>query len=261
MNPFMERTWGDVHVKLLSRISDIISGELPDDLVVRAEERIEMVEPDGNPKHRKQIVADVAISERWKRGLPPVWQPNAAQEGESMVAVMEPEFSPLAASEETLRWLEVRSTQGFVVTVIEVLSLTNKVSAREAFFERRQRAIDGGANFVEIDLLRGGRPVSLADFDSARPYSVTVYRATARERCESYRVSLRSRLPCFRVPLRSRDNDVPLDLQPLIDGIYEVGRYWTSDFSAQLEPRLESEDAAWLNEMLSAAGLVGEGAE
>lgn len=254
MNPFMEYSWGDVHVKLLTRISDHLSGELPDDLVVRAEERIEMVEPDDKPKHRKQMIADVAISERWKRGLPPVWQPEAGS-GSPSVTVMEPEFTPIGVSDETLRWLEVRTTKGFVVTVIEVLSPTNKTTEREEFCERRQRAIDAGANFVEIDLLRGGRPLGFAEFDPERPYSATVYRVTARDRCETYRVGLRDRLPCFRVPLRSQDKDVPLDLQPLIDGIYEVGRYWTTDFSIPLEPRLNAADSQWLSERLKAAGL------
>jgi len=253
MNPFMETSWGAVHVSLLKLIMDALNAEVPDDLVVRAEERIEMVETDDHPPGRTQMIADVAISERWKRGLPPVWQPNHAN---AIVAVMEPEFSPIGSMEETLRWLEVRNTKGFVVTVIEVLSPTNKTTARAEFRERRQRVIDAGANFVEIDLLRRGKPLSLAGFDPARPFSVTSYRVTARDHCEVYRVGLRDRLPCFRVPLRSSDNDVPLDLQPLIDSIYETGRYWTTDYSIPMEPPLTGEDAAWAEGQLRAAGLT-----
>jgi hypothetical protein len=168
---------------------------------------------------------------------------------------MEPEFHPVVAVDNKQRWLEIRDTKGFVVTVIEVLSPSNKDQHRAEYTERRQNFIEAGANYVEIDLLRSGQPLFAAPRDKARPYSVAVYRVTMPERFELYRVSLRDRLPCFRVPLRAKDADVPLDLQPLINRVYAKGRYWLNDHSKLPTTALNEADAAWALDILKGAGL------
>jgi hypothetical protein len=45
---------------------------------------------------------------------------------------------------------------------------------------------------------------------------------------------LRQRLPALRVPLRLDDTDAILDLQPLVDQVFERGRYWMLDYSVPL---------------------------
>ena len=255
MNPYLERRWPDVHVRLISRIVDALGEELPPTLFARAEERIEMVEsPDPLEIPRIQYRADIAIAERWRKGLPEVLRPTA--DSRANIAVMEPEFIPMAQVEDTQRWLEVRDAQEVVITVMEVLSPVNKAQKYREYVERRQRFMEAGANFVEIDLLRGGRRQKL-DPTSAT-YQITVYRASQTERCEVYRTSLRERLPCFRVPLRPRDPDVPLDLQPLINDIYKTGRYWLQDFREPLTPPLSDEDALWARGLLQKEGLLSD---
>ncbi len=262
MNPFMESAWWDVHVVLLGEIRGSLSSELPDDLMARAEERIEMVEIDeeGN-QGRRSYRGDVVISERWKSGLPSVWQPE--ENGAGSLAVLDPEFVPIEQAEDRQRWVEIRQADGTIVTVIEVLSLVNKTAKRREYSERRQRFMEGGANVVEIDLLRGGKLTAMADTMPAsnpnkgqKPYVVSVFRHSQPERCEVYRCGLRDRLPCFRVPLRETDLDVPLDLQPLIDRIYTTGRYWLHDYCKPLDPPLSGDDDQWACKLLSAAGLT-----
>ena len=71
MNPYFQTDWSHIHTMLIAYIHDAISGELPADLMIRAEERITLV---GGEKPQSRV-PDVAIVESWKHGLPPVWQP------------------------------------------------------------------------------------------------------------------------------------------------------------------------------------------
>jgi hypothetical protein len=58
-------------------------------------------------------------------------------------------------------------------------------------------------------------------------------------------------LPVIRVPLLPADYDVSLDLQPIVDEAYSLGRYYVDiDYTATLIPPLSDDDAAWLRERL-----------
>jgi hypothetical protein len=149
-----------------------------------------------------------------------------------------------------------------VVTVIEMLSLSNKVPGEgQELYRRKQRElIDGHVNLVEIDLLRAGErvlSVGLSHIPPAyrTPYQICVYRAAAPPRYEVYRVPLQERLPVIRIPLRSTDADVPLDLQALLDQCYHNGGYDEDiDYSADPEPPLNAEDACWADVLLRQTG-------
>jgi hypothetical protein len=261
MNPFLEHSWGGVHTALLVRIQDVLAEKLPLGLLARPEEGV-MLEiddddewNDGSPSRYR---VDLGISEEWKQGLPPVWRPD----GEKEAVLAEPLVIERVDEPETQRWLEIRESGGRLVTIIEVLSPTNKGSKHEAYRERRRRFQSSGVNVVEIDLLRaGGHAVAAQDYacrwkDGTVPdYLVCVWRAVRPKKFEVYRWRLRERLPCFRVPLRPADPDVALDLQPLIDTIHRTGRYYMLDYAKSLTPELSAEDKAWVTDQLKAAGL------
>lgn len=68
-------------------------------------------------------------------------------------------------------------------------------------------------------------------------YTICVLRAARSDRLEVYHWGLRDRIPAFRVPLRAEDEDVALDLQPLVDRAYELGYYWQDNpQTARLHP-------------------------
>jgi hypothetical protein len=253
MNPFFQADWDDVHISLLSLIRRALSLELPSDLLVRAEERVEVAET------KKGYRADVSVVEPWQRGFPPVWAPedssaSAVTVSEPMVYFVEPEKQ---------RWLEIRDVRGRVVTIIEVLSPTNKTEEGWTAYRRKQRdLLAGGVNLVEIDLIRGGHhvlaiPAERLEQRAAGAQLICVARSQEgfEGRREVYACPLRDPLPAIRVPLRTGDPDVPLALQPLIEDCYCEGRYWLSDYTRELEPPLSAEDAAWVQERLRAAGL------
>ena len=55
------------------------------------------------------------------------------------------------------------------------------------------------------------------------------------------------------IPLRERESPVKLDLQALVEHVYESGRYDDLDYGAELDPPLAPEDAAWAQALLKAA--------
>ena len=57
----------------------------------------------------------------------------------------------------------------------------------------------------------------------------------------------------IQVPLAKPDPDVTLNLQPMIEGIYQRYRYERSiDYTKPLTPPLTPEEAAWLEQQLRA---------
>lgn len=159
--------------------------------------------------------------------------------------------------DELARWLEIRDTGGRLVTVLELLSPTNKMEGEERDRYRRKRRafLGGGANLVEIDLVRAGASlfpegVRQVLVGAGACYAVGVVRAGRPSEHEVYPVRLRDRLPVIRVPLRPGEPDVVVDLQALIDLSHERGRYHLLDYRRELDPRLSPEDAAWVNQVL-----------
>jgi hypothetical protein len=61
-------------------------------------------------------------------------------------------------------------------------------------------------------------------------YRIAVHRAARRGQTELYPISLRQPLPAIRIPLRPDDQDVPLDLQTVIEQVWRNGRYDLTDY-------------------------------
>ncbi len=103
---------------------------------------------------------------------------------------------------------------------------------------------------VEVDLLRAGRsnlraPVAKLSPDQRGLWHVSVARSWDTTQCEVFPIKLADRLPWIEIPLRETDNDAPLDLQVLIDQIYENGSYGhVVDYSKPPDPPLSEADAA-----------------
>jgi Protein of unknown function (DUF4058) len=89
-----------------------------------------------------------------------------------------------------------------------------------------------------------------------KPYRVCVYRARDTESLgQIYHMPLRKRLPTIAVPLRQADEDVPLDLQALIDLCYQNGGYDEDlNYQAEPSPPLAPDDARWAEVRLRKQG-------
>src|SRR5439155_18254952 len=121
---------------------------------------------------------------------------------------------------------------GRLITVLELLSPTNKVEAgeRDRYLRKRRSFMSGGANLVEIDLVRQGAWLFSGGIrnvlqQAGASYAVCIFCAARPAEQSVYPIRLCERLPVIRVPLRPSDTDLVLDLQPLIDQCHERGRY------------------------------------
>ncbi len=258
MNPFFEQRWRGSHTMLIAYIRDALQERLPPDLIAAPEEEVVAI---GAGAKAVTYVPDVQVREPWTLKEP----------GPTQVAGAPPTFPPQVATEpirvfvddEIERWIEIRDTTGRLVTVIELLSPSNKLESaeRDRYFRKRRGFISGGAKLVEIDLLRQGAwlfpQVIRAVLQQANAcYGISVFRAVRPGDYEVYPIRFRDRLPVIRVPLRPSDADVLLDMQPLVDQCHERGRYHLLNYRLLLEPALSPEDAAWAEQRLQQAGLL-----
>lgn len=157
--------------------------------------------------------------------------------------VFEPEFERQAHLE-----IRVRASRA-VVTVLELLSPTNKGRHRDQYLLKRDKILVSSVHLVEIDLLRGGEPMPAPD----RPpcdYSVVVSRAERRPEADFWPIGLRDPLPVIPIPLRGPDRDATLDLQALLNRVYDAGRYARDVYGGRPQPPLRPADEAWAARLL-----------
>jgi len=143
-----------------------------------------------------------------------------------------------------------------LVTSIEVLSPSNKrpqTPGWDLYLRKRQSLLLGDVNLVEIDLLRSGQRMPMLDPWPDSPYTILVARAKKYDRCQVWPVHFRMPSPSIPVPLAKPDPDIPLNLQPMIDAIYQRSRYERSiDYSKPLTPPIDPAETAWLEQRLLA---------
>src|SRR5439155_12621632 len=114
-----------------------------------------------------------------------------------------------------------------------------------------QAMLLGRCNFIELDLLRGGQKMSMLTRWPDSPYTLLVSRQRSAPLCRVWPAHFKAPLPAIPVPLADPDPDLRLDLQPLIDEIYTLGRYDDLlHYERPLEPPLSEQDAAWVAERL-----------
>jgi hypothetical protein len=155
---------------------------------------------------------------------------------------------------ETFVEIYAELPESTLVTCIEVLSPANKRRGTEGWgqYERKRQALLlGRANFIEIDLLRGGEKFSMVTPWPNSPYTLLVSRAESAPDCRVWLGHFHRPLPVIPVPLLPPDRDLSLDLQPLLDGIYSLGRYEERiDYTRTLSPLLSDTEAAAVRDFL-----------
>lgn len=254
LDPFLEAHWGDVHHSLVQYTRDALQDGLPDDLFVRAEERVYLQDEEFRVR---SFGPDTRIVE-WHRG-------NSAGEPERSdagIAIAEPQILVFDEDETTEGYLEIREADGGrVITVIEFLSPANKVGGRgtQLYRQKQTEVLNSTSSLVEIDLVRAGRRV-LCVAENAFPHQwrncaqATIWRSWRRTNREIYGFPLREKLKALPIPLRSHEKPILLDLQAILDQCYAKGRYDRIDYTKPLDPPLAAEDAEWAHHLLVNAG-------
>jgi hypothetical protein len=256
MDPYLENPglWPDVHHRLLSIAGDQLGAQLRPKYYVRIEERVYVSDEDD--PGRSVIAPDLRIAER----LPlagTAFQPT----GVATLEVTEPVelASGFLDDVHEARLEVIDRDQRQVVTVIEVVSPANKVAGakgRASFQRKRQEIWDSPSHWVEIDLLRAGRPIVPRDKMPACDYTVVVSRQERRPRYQAWPIRLDQRLPIIPIPLRPGDPDAKLDLQSVLATAYDRAGYDLEiDYRADPVPPLTGPAAVWADALLHNQGL------
>jgi hypothetical protein len=213
MNPYLEKrgVWSNVHAHALPLFVERLVPQVVPRYIVKMEEHIYVHE-----------------------------LPNGTQSPPAHVQVP-------AVDIERLAFIEIRDREHReLITVIELLSPSNKRPGpdRDLYLSKRRQILASPTHFVEVDLLRGGPPMPAED-RPACDYAVMVSRADERPRAGFWPIGLRDRLPVIPVPLGAPDPDARLDLQEILDHIYDAGGYAYYIYDGDPEPPLRPDDAAW----------------
>lgn len=254
MDPYLEDPviWRGVHQSLNTYIRDALQPMLRPKYHARLDERVYLAP-------LPQIMyPDVSISR-----IPKLREPATSYNPSVAIRqhpVIEPFTLVLLGDDRERRkpFIEIiQSKTGEVVTVIELISPSNKMGAGHEEYARKQEEIlNTRANLVEIDLLGNGIRVTPEPEDiNGRidyRYMVSVNRSTRRNAYELYPIRLTDSLPHFRVPLVSPDPDVTLDLQTVFDLCYDNGDYASvTDYNQPPSVRMSFEEGAWVKQRLT----------
>ena len=230
MDPYIELCglWEDFHHLLIAKIGEAIADVLPRGYTVTTAVRsyIVLAEPEG--KDESLAKPDVTITHpkssktSRQRGGTAVAEPEGDTESVPMQSYVAEEFK------ESFIEIYARREERILITCLEVLSPSNKRRGTEGWFQyerKRQALLLGKANFIEIDLLRGGDKMPMQTPWPDCPYTLLVSPAYRAPYCRVWKGHFQRRLPPIPVPLLRPDPNLTLDLQPLIDGIYDRFRY------------------------------------
>ncbi|MEG4839694.1 DUF4058 family protein [Microcoleus sp. B9-D4] len=256
MNPYLEHPdfWPEVYHLLISVIKESLTPQLRPKYRVAIEKRIYEIKGENS-----LLVAIPDVSIQQKR------RPTSAI-ASNAVAVASRTVQPLKVripvSEEFREgYLEVIDmTTKEVVTVLEVLSPANKRrgEGREKYDNKRNKIFDSNTHLVEIDLLRGGEPLPVFGHSHKSDCRVLVSRSNQRLIADLYLFNLPDTIPAFPLPLRPEDVEPVLDLQALINQVYDRAGYdFEIDYTADAVPPLSETDAVWADSLLRDRALRG----
>lgn len=230
MNPYLENPlfWSEVHNLLIAAIFRKLHPQLRPKYKVAIEKRVYQTTDEDS---LLVGVADVASP--------------------SVEAITVDVTMPETVKETYLEVRDVATQE--VVTVIKILSPKNKRrgEGRNAYAKKRLQVLGSYTNLVEIDLLRDGKPIQQVQNNAQTDYIILVSRALKRPKADLYAFNLPNMIPFYPLPLREIDPEPLLDLQPLINQLYEEGNYdLVIDYTQEPVPPLSQENAAWADEVL-----------
>ncbi|MBP0020963.1 MAG: DUF4058 family protein [Cyanobacteria bacterium SBLK] len=247
MNPYLEQPmfWSAFHSRLIVAIADAIAPQIRPRYYVEIETRTYL----GEGENGVLVGIPDAVVFSSESSTP------ATEEAIATTLTIQPQQVTVPMPEEIKeRYLEIREVAtGEVVTAIEVLSPKNKEAGRgrQKYEEKRLTILGSLTHLVEIDLLRGGRSMSVGGHIAPTHYRLLVSPSENRPKAMLYGFSLREPIPSFSLPLKG-DLSPVVDMQAIVAGIYERAGYdLRIDYTQPVPPPALSEgDRHWLQERL-----------
>jgi hypothetical protein len=246
MNPYLEQAdvWNDFHQSFIPQAREVLGEQVRPAYFVKVEEQLFIHEATA-PERQFVGRADVSVA-KGPEGLP---------SAPAMAVLQAPAYGRVSvvADIERHAYLEIRDRQNReLVTVLELLSPANKYQGpdRETYLSKRRQLLRSAVHLVEIDLLRGGPRLPVEDLPDC-DYCVIVSRWQERPRVGIWPIRLRERLPVIPIPLRAPHPDARLDLQELLNRVYDGAGYGDYIYTGTPQPRLHPDDDVWARQLIS----------
>jgi hypothetical protein len=253
MNPYLEHPafWSSFHTRLMVAIAESIEPQLNPHYYVEVESRTYLC--DEGDEELLIGIPDAIVFAKSVDGSSE--QPLAESVGVATQSRPETVEVPMPI-EVTERYLEVREMgTDEVITVVELLSPKNKRSGEgRTVYERKRRLVLGSeTHLVELDLLRGSKPMTVFGVRSSSCYRILISRSQQRPKAELYSIALQQPLPSFPVPLKPDEPEPVVRLQEVFNHVYERSRYeGRIDYHQPVPlPKLSESDQRWMDELLA----------
>jgi hypothetical protein len=242
MDPFIEAVglWKEFHDRLLSELERELSGRASEQYFVRLAARTYLV-PDEEVQGNHSPPASGRAGSRAAKVKTRTARSSArtASKPDSPIQIL----APLDMEENEI-FIEIHQVrpERRLVTGIEILSPANKVPGTagwDEYLKRRRTFLGGEANFVEIDFLRNGRRMPMREAWPNSPYYLLVARKEQSPRCQVWPAHVARALPRLPIPLGRGDMDIEIDLQPMVDAVYERAQFASLiDYKRSIDPPL-----------------------
>jgi hypothetical protein len=246
MNPYLEESdvWQDFHNRFVPALGDALAALVTPNFIVKIEEHLFIHEP---PAEYRLLVGHSDVSMASER--------HSAQPTGATATIVSPMMARIPTVDfEKHLFLELRDRKNRdLITVLEVLSPTNKKPGadREQYLAKRANLLRSTAHFVEIDLLRGWPRMPIEEGVEC-DYSIMVSRVEDRPKVNFWPLRLRDPLPPIPIPLRPPHENVKLDLQVALHGVYDRARYKDYIYQETPYPPLSPEDTLWAAALIAA---------
>jgi Protein of unknown function (DUF4058) len=259
-DPYLEYPafWSSFHTRLMVAIADVIEPQLSPNYYVEVESRTYQSD-EGDEELLIGIPDAIVFSSSSDRD-----DLELSAESGRVKTQPRPEIvtvpMPIEISE---RYLEVREMgTDEVIAVIELLSPKNKRSGegRSAYEKKRRQVLGSETHLVELDLLRGAKPMTIFGMQSQSLYRILISRSPQRPKADLYGISLQQTLPSFPIPLKPSDPEPLVELQQVFEQVYERARYGTRiDYRQPLPPpKLSDADQQWVDQRLESIQSQGD---
>lgn len=250
IDPFIEgQWWSDFHTDFITALRGELAPKVTPRYIAVIEERVYLERRSEQPTERRPHVRpDVSVAIDAARRL------SASPTGALRSVPVQVSLSLPESIREV--YIEVRLRDTFeVVTAIELLSPGNKRArsdGRVEYLAKREKLLRSRVHLVELDFLRGGEPLPMAeDLPDSYGWAI-VSRSDRRPVADVWPVYLREPLPSIAIPLGGTDPDIDVDLQVAFNTVYERACYAALlEYRRPPDPPLDSGDEEWARQVLA----------
>ncbi|MCI0640274.1 MAG: DUF4058 family protein [Gemmataceae bacterium] len=248
MDPYFESDlWTSFHTEFAVEIARVLSPSLAPRYAAVPQKRYVVDYADEAEVAIESLYPDVGISDTGQKGAPAA--STALAPAPLEIASVMPEPVPHT-------WLEIRDVENrTLVTTIEFLSPTNKKGdGRQEYLRKRNTIMRSSVHLMEIDFVREGKRIPLKKALPDAPYFVFLSRSDRRPMTQIYPVKFEEPLPEVPVPLLPGDADLPLDLQQVLNAVYDAFNYrLLIDYQVDPPNPLPPTAAKWADDLLRTA--------